>query len=159
MYLVVKMLHILAVVLFLGNIITGLFWKAHAERSGDPKVIGHTFEGITRSDRIFTVPGVFVIIATGIWGAIEGGWPILGTGWIFWSLVLFTISGAVFMIWVAPLQRRIAKLASAAASASQFDWPRYRSMARAWELWGLVATLTPLAALVLMVLKPPVPGL
>ncbi len=159
MYLVVKLLHILAVVLFLGNIITGLFWKVHAERSGDPRLIAHTFEGITRSDRLFTIPGVVVIVATGTWNALSGGFPILGTGWILWSLVLFTISGAVFMIWVAPLQRRIAKFASAAASASQFDWPRYRSMARTWELWGLVAVLTPLVALVLMVLKPQLPAL
>ena len=34
-YLLLKALHVLSVVLFLGNIITGVFWKMHADRSGD----------------------------------------------------------------------------------------------------------------------------
>ena len=39
MYLILKRpVHVLSVVLFLGDIITGLFWKAHADGSGDPKV-------------------------------------------------------------------------------------------------------------------------
>ena len=73
MYLILKSLHVLAVALFLGNIITGVFWRFHAERSRDPKYIGLTFEGISRSDRFFTIPGVLLIIVTGVWAAIEGG--------------------------------------------------------------------------------------
>jgi len=34
------------------------------------------------------------------------------------------------------------------------DWARYHRLARVWELWGAVALVTPVAALVLMVLKP-----
>ena len=33
-YLVLKSLHVLSVVLFLGNIITGVFWKFHGDRVG-----------------------------------------------------------------------------------------------------------------------------
>ena len=42
MYALLKFVHVLAVILFLGNVITGLFWKAHADRTKDPKIIGHT---------------------------------------------------------------------------------------------------------------------
>lgn len=49
MYLAMKTLHVLAVVLFRGNIITGLFWKAHGDRTGDPRIIAHTLEGIIRA--------------------------------------------------------------------------------------------------------------
>ena len=49
MYLAMKVLHVLAVVLFLGNIITGVFWKAHGDRTGDPRIIAHTLEGIIRA--------------------------------------------------------------------------------------------------------------
>ena len=55
-YLTLKMLHIVAVVLFLGNIITGVFWKDHADRSRDPRIILAILEGIVRSDRWFTIP-------------------------------------------------------------------------------------------------------
>ena len=68
MYLAMKTLHVLAVVLFLGNIITGLFWKAHGDRTADPRIIAHTLEGIIRSDRWFTIPGVVLIVAFGVGG-------------------------------------------------------------------------------------------
>lgn len=158
MYLLLKTLHVFAVALFLGNIITGVFWKIHAERTRDPRLIAHAFEGITASDRWFTIPGVVVIIVTGVLAAISARLPILGTGWILWSLVLFAVSGIAFMAWVAPLQRRIAAFARAAGT-TQLDWAGYREMAQTWELWGLVAVITPLAALVLMVLKPDLPAL
>ena len=156
MYLILKSVHVLAVALFLGNIITGVFWRFHAHRSRDPKFIGLTFEGISRSDRFFTIPGVLLLIVTGVWAAMEGGLPLLRTGWILWSLVLFALSGLVFSVWLGPLQRQIAALARASAP---FDWTRYEALVRRWDFWGVVATLTPLGALVLMVLKPQLPAL
>src|SRR5687768_12726355 len=103
-YLSFKLLHIAAVILFLGNIITGLFWKAHADRTRDPRVIAHTFLGIIRSDRWFTLPGIVAILIGGFGAAIVGRIPILGTGWILWSIVLFSLSGLAFSFRVAPLQ-------------------------------------------------------
>jgi len=60
-YLLLKAVHVLAVVLFLGNIVTGIFWKAHGDRTGDPRIMAHTLDGIIRSDRWFTIPGVVLI--------------------------------------------------------------------------------------------------
>ena len=154
MYLLVKLLHIAAVIAFLGNIATGLFWHAHAARTRDPVLLGHVLDGIIRSDRIFTVPGVIAIVATGIAAAILGDIPILRTGWIFWAIVLFSISGLIFAFQVAPLQRQLRALANAAVQSGTFDYAGYHARAVRWELWGAVALLTPLGALVLMVLKP-----
>lgn len=154
MYLVYKVIHLIAVVAFLGNIATGLFWHAHAARTGDPRLLAHAMDGIIRSDRLFTVPGVLVIVATGFAAAVEGGLPILGTPWIFWTIVLFSVSGIVFSWRVAPLQRTLRALADAGARSDEFDAARYRALALRWEIWGAVALLTPLAGLVLMVFKP-----
>jgi uncharacterized membrane protein len=154
MYLTVKLLHITAVVLFLGNIITGLFWHAHAARTRDPKLLEHAMNGIIRSDRLFTLPGVLAIIASGVLLAVYGGFPLLRTGWILWSLILFAVSGLVFMVRVAPLQRQLHALALAGAHSGAFQTEDYRRLAVRWELWGAIALVTPLAALVLMVLKP-----
>jgi uncharacterized membrane protein len=153
-YLALKLVHIAAVVLFLGNITTGLFWKAHGDRSRDPRVIAHVLEGIIRSDRWFTIPGVVVILAAGVTTAALGRIPLLRTGWIRWSLVLFGISGIAFMWQVAPLQRRLLALARAAADPAGFDWALYRRLSWRWEFWGAVALLTPALALGLMVFKP-----
>ena len=154
MYLWFKLLHLAAVIAFLGNIITGLFWHAHAARTRDPRLLAHTVDGIIRSDRLFTIPGVVIIIVGGVGAAIVGGYPILGTSWILWSLILFTVSGLVFVIRVAPLQSQLRALAQAGVEQGSFDWAGYQRLAHTWERWGALALLTPIAALILMVLKP-----
>ena len=157
LYLGFKLLHVLAVALFLGNITTGVFWKAHADRSRNAAIIGHTLEGIIRADRLFTVPPVIFILISGFGAAIGGNFPILGTGWIFWSIVLFTISGFAFGTQVAPLQRKM--LALARKGGDSFDWAAYRSLSRRWEIWGAVALITPAIAAALMIMKPALPSL
>lgn len=154
MYFTLKLIHIAAVVIFLGNIITGLFWHALAARTRDPKLLAFTMDGIIRSDRLFTMPGVFVIIGAGVALALLGGFPLLGTGWILWSIVLFGVSGALFGLRVVPLQRELKALAEAGAAGGAFDATAYLALARRWEAWGALALATPLAALALMVLKP-----
>src|SRR5215213_1194183 len=91
-----KLLHIIAVILFLGNITTGLFWMRHAVKTKDLKIISHSIKGVIKSDRLFTIPGVIFIVTGGILSATYGHFPILKTGWIFYSLILFSISGIAF---------------------------------------------------------------
>ena len=154
MFLLIKLLHIAAVIAFVGNITIGIFWHAHAARTRDPKLLAYTMGGIIRSDRLFTIPGVIGIIVTGVAAAIYGNFPILRIGWILWTLILFIVSGLIFMIRVAPLQRQLRALAEAAAQSGTFDYARYRALAVRWEVWGAAALLAPLAGLALMVLKP-----
>ena len=154
MYLALKVLHILAVVLFLGNIITGLFWKAHGDRTADPRIIAHTLDGIIRSDRWFTLPGVVLIVVFGVAAALVGHLPLLRTHWISISILLFTVSGLAFGLQVAPLQVRLRALAMTAVTGGTWDAELYHRLSRRWEIWGAVAILTPLAALVLMIFKP-----
>ncbi len=154
MYLALKLLHILAVVVFLGNVVTGLFWKAYGDRSSDPRIMSHTLEGIIRSDRWFTVPGVLLIVASGVALAVAGGFPILRTGWIWQSIALFTVSGLIFGMQVAPLQARLRQMTTAAAAGGAWDPAAYRRLSARFESWSLLALATPFGALVLMVFRP-----
>jgi len=79
-YNIINLLHILFVILFLGNITIGLFWKMFAEKTKDPDKIAFAFRGIIKADRYFTMPGIIGITLFGIGGAIHAGIPILGTG-------------------------------------------------------------------------------
>lgn len=152
MYIWLKLAHIIAVITFLGNITTGLFWHHHAARTRDPRILAHTMGGIIRSDRLFTIPGVIGILGAGVAMAVAGHHSILGTAWILWTVVLFSISGLAFMLRVAPLQRELHALAD--VGAGLFDHDRYDRVARRWEFWGGVALFTPVLGLFLMVLKP-----
>lgn len=153
-YLALKFLHIIGAILFLGNITTGVFWKAHADRSRNPVIIAHALDGVIRSDRLFTIPGVIMIVASGFAAAIVGGIPLLRTEWVAGGIILFTIAGIAFGARVAPLQRQMRDLARANADPATFDWAAYERLSRGWAIWGSVALLAPLAAAALMVFKP-----
>ena len=153
LYLLLKSVHVVAVVLFLGNLLTGFFWKMHADLSGDLRARAQAVDGIIRADRIFTTPGVLLILATGVIMVFVGGLSFLKTPWILWSLVLFGIAGAVFGMRVGPLQKKLMTNLGAGLGG-QWNEAEYQALSRSWRFWGGIATATPLAALVLMVYKP-----
>jgi uncharacterized membrane protein len=150
-----KLIHLLAVTIFLGNIITGLFWMRFAVNARDLNIINHTMKVIIKLDRYFTIPGVIAITAGGLMAAIYGHLPILRTGWIFWSIILFLISGLAFAFKVAPLQKKIYNLTLDKQSSTHFDWANFNEVYLAWDIWGFIALITPLAAFVMMTLKIP----
>lgn len=153
MYFVLKSLHILSVVIFLGNIITGVFWKLHGDHLGTATARAQALDGVIHSDRWFTLPGVIAIILTGVLLALKQGYPLLTTKWILWSIILFGISGVVFQFFVARLQKRLLDVARDGI-AGTFNAAEYGRLSRQWLSWGAVATLAPVGAVVLMVTKP-----
>ena len=147
MYLILKLVHLAGVVLFLGNIIVGVFWKNYADRSGNTTVMANTIDGIIAADRIFTIPGILLLLAGGIGAAIVGKYSILGTGWILWALIAFILAGLAF----GPISRMQRQL-SIAAHTGNID--EYERLSKGWNFWGSVALLLPIVAFVLMILKP-----
>lgn len=150
-----KLIHVTAVMLFLGNIVTGLFWMHIAVKTKNLKIISFAIDGIIKADRYFTIPGVIVITVGGILAASSGHFPIWKTGWIFWSIILFSISGLAFAFKVAPLQKTIYNLTLNKETLTDFDWRTFTKIYTQWKIWGLIALLTPFAAFVMMVLKIP----
>src|SRR5438270_10965824 len=145
-YTYFKLIHLLAVVAFLGNIITGLFWMRIAVKTRDLKIISFTINSIIKLDNYFTIPGVITITTFGIFAAVFGHFPLLHTGWILWSIIMFSISGLAFGFKVAPLQKTIYHFTLNKENESDFDWVNFHKLYFQWDLWGLLATLTPLAA-------------
>jgi uncharacterized membrane protein len=153
LYLVLKTLHVMSVVLFLGNIVTGFFWKRHADRIGDLRARAQAMDGISKADRVFTSPSVLLILATGFALAWAGHLPVFGLPWLWMSLALFGIAGATFGIKVGPLQKKLLSNLRAGL-AGQWNESEYQALSNSWRFWGLVATGAPLVALILMVIKP-----
>ena len=156
LYLALKTIHVLAAVVFLGNIIVGAFWKAYADRTGNATVMAHTIDGIIVADRIFTIPGVVVLALAGVATALVGRYPILGTGWILWGIALFIVSGAGFGP-VAIAQRRLLEIARTGLQTPEQE-SAYQEISARWNLYGTISTLAAAAALVVMVLKPALPA-
>lgn len=155
MYSFLKLLHVATVIIFLGNLFTGLYWMHIAVKTKEPKIISHSIKGVIKSDRLFTLPGVLFITLFGLIAAFNAGFPILGTGWILWSIILFSISGAVFGWKVAPLQSKMYQLTTTENYTGEFNWNEFNKIYKQWKIWGLIALITPVAAAIMMTLKLP----
>ena len=146
-----KLVHLTGVVLFLGNISVGVFWKRHADRTRSMAIMASTMDAIVAADKIFTIPGIVILLAGGFGTAVVGQIPILATGWLLWGLGAFILSGVAFVP-LSRIQRRIS-VAAHAGNAEQ-----YEELSRGWDFWGAIALLLPIAAFVLMILKPNLPA-
>lgn len=154
MYTILKILHVAAVVIFLGNLVTGIFWKLHGDRTENPVIIRHTIAGLIRADRLFTIPGVVLILVGGFGAAIVGELPLLRTHWILLGIILFTVSGIAYMARVVPLQQQMLRVARSGVESGKLDWDKYRALSRSWNVWGTIALLAPVLAMIAMIAKP-----
>ncbi len=151
-YLTLKSLHILGVVLFLGNIIVTAVWKGMADRNGRPEVVGFAQRLVTLTDWIFTFGGAALILLAGTAMANHAGMSISGTPWIWHGYVIFLISGAIWVVILIPIQIAQARLAHDFEAGGDIP-ERYWRLNRIWFFWGIIATLIPLANLAVMVFK------
>ena len=101
---------------------------AHCKKTKELKIISHTIKGVLKSDVYFTIPGVILITAFGLFAAIQGQIPVLRTSWIFWSIILFTISGIVFVVKVVPLQKNIMRMLINQKNSTNFDWDIFNNV-------------------------------
>ncbi len=150
-YLIWKLLHVLAAIIFLGNITIGIFWKMQADQSKDRLKIVDTFRTLIKADRIFTMPSVTLLIIFGLGTAMQGNLSLIETTWILWGIIMIIISAFAFMSKVVPIQKKILVLAN---NEEKFSWDEYSKLSKDWNRWGTIATITPYIAVVLMVLKP-----
>jgi uncharacterized membrane protein len=148
-----NLMHLFAVIVFLGNIITELLWMRNSIKTKDLKIISFTIKSIIKGDKYFTLPGVVIITVSGILASTFGYLAYMQPGWLTWSVTLFIISGLAYTFKVAPLQKKIHTLTSSKETLTHFDWAGLNKLYASWNTWGLVALLTSVAAFVMMTIK------
>lgn len=150
MYTVAKFVHILGVVLLLGNFIVAALWKARADRSGDPSAMAFARRTLVQADWAFTVPGIVLVLVGGYAMVIRRPFPLHGLPWLDWGQGLFYLAVLIWLGVLVPAQRRMAALAAGSRPIGEED----RQASRRWAMWGGVATLLLVVVLYLMVTKP-----
>ena len=150
-YSLFKILHLLGVALFLGNIIVTGWWKGMADRHGDPRVVAFAQRQVTLTDFIFTFGGILIIVAGGYGMAYAGG-PELSTGFVALGQGLFYAAGVIWVGILIPVQWVQARMAKAFADGGPIP-TRYWSLGRIWLAAGLTATVLPVMSLMVMVGK------
>lgn len=150
-------LHALGVILFLGNIIVSAMWMAQARRAQNVAVLHFAAKSVMRADWLFTLPGIALILVTGLLTVGKwGGFP--GTAWAELALALFILSGVIWGGVLLRLQKRMIRMTAEAVESGGGPDEPIDGVVRRWLMWGGVATVLPLVALVLMIFKPPLWG-
>ncbi len=152
-YLILKTIHILGAVIFLGNIVITGWWKLMANKTNNPVIIAFAQKQVTLTDFVFTAGGSAILFITGLVNIKLHEISIAGTVWIYWALALFTLSGIIWITILIPLQIKQANEAKTFCEQTKISaeyWRRKYS----WICWGILATILPLVSIMLMVLKP-----
>jgi uncharacterized membrane protein len=156
-YAILKFLHIVGVVLLLGNVTATAVWKVFADRTRDPMTVAYAQRLVTYTDWALTGSGIVLIVVGGYGMAIVAGMPLFEAGWMVWAQVMFAVSGAIWLGVLVPIQIAQARL-SAQFKAGVPVPAAYWRLGTRWIVWGVLATVPLVAALFLMVVKT-IPGL
>ncbi len=151
-YLWLKTLHILGVVLFLGNIIVTGWWKNMADQTKNPQVIAFAQHQVTLTDFIFTAGGVAILLIAGVLNV----WLhdiSLNTKWLVLGFLFFISSGLIWAFVLIPVQIKQAKMANDFAQTGVIP-DEYWRYCKVWNVFGVLATLLPMINLYFMVFKP-----
>ena len=141
--------------LYLGTMVAGLYWLNKANKTKNTSLIHFTIKGIKTADRYFTLPSVILLVTFGLWASIQGNIPIMGSGWIAWSITVLLISGLVFSMGMIPLQKKMIAFTKTADSFNETQWTAYFKMAKVWNILAVITFLTALSAVFMMILKIP----
>jgi uncharacterized membrane protein len=149
---IVKLFHILGAILFLGNLIVSAVWKVLADLDGRIPVLRLATRAVLWTDAVFTLGGAVMLsvsghLQAGTWGGVAA------QGWILHAYAAFAGSGLLWLLVLLPLQWRQSRLLRGLPDDAPAP-PAYRRLAHAWWAVGSLATLLPLGALTLMVLRP-----
>ena len=151
-YLLVKFLHVLGVIIFLGNIIVTAFWKVLADRTKNWTIISYSQRLVTYTDIVFTLTGILLINTTGM--IMAKNFPgFLSVNWIKWGLAFFTATGVLWVGLLIPIQIYLHRLTSKHLSTEVIP-TQYWTYETAWMIIGSCAVILPLMSLYMMVFKP-----
>ncbi|KIL38746.1 membrane protein [Gordoniibacillus kamchatkensis] len=146
------LLHVIGVVLFVGNIITAAFWKVRADAQKNAAIIHHAAKNVMYADYAFTLPGLVCIVISGIAMAVQANISMRGLNWLSLSLILFAVTGIVWLAILIPLQRAMIRHSAACIESGAISGA-YSRASRLWAVFGTVGTLLPLLILYFMTTK------
>lgn len=146
------LLHLVGVVLFVGNIVTAAFWKIRADLQKNPTIIHSTVKNVMLADYVFTLPGLVLIIVSGNVMAVQADLLTQGLNWLMVSLILFTVTGVIWLAILIPLQRAMIRHSAACIDSGSIS-VEYSRASRLWAVFGIVTTLLPAIILYLMISK------
>ena len=146
-----KILHVLAAVVLVGNLLMAPFWRKRLAAVGGAQARAAANSSIRVADLMFTLPGWIVLLVTGIVLNINRQWHVAIS--LHVSLLLFL--GWIVLWHVLVLRARKAMIAQAAEAASGGQASAELAQhERQWQQWSYVSAGVAVLILILMVTRP-----
>ena len=157
LYFVLKYLHVIGAAVLLGTGVGIAFFMLAAHLNGRPVVTAGVARIVVIADFIFTTTAVVAQPITGTLLALNVGYS-LWDGWIAWSIVLYLITGALWLpvVW---MQMRLRDLASTAAADGAALPAQYHRIFWLWFAFGIPAFTAVAIIFWLMIAKPQIASL
>ena len=146
----VRVFHVLAAVLLLGNLLMAPFWRKRLALSGGATGRATANRTVRLADVLFTLPGWVITLVTGIMLSVRTGWK---SGWLGLSMLLFVIWIVVWHVGVLRARKAMIARADEAAASGQTP-PELAQHERQWQQWSYLSAGLVLLVLILMVTRP-----
>jgi uncharacterized membrane protein len=136
-YLTLKLIHILSAIILFGLGSGTVFYKVMTDKTGNHAAIAETSRLVVLADWWFTTPTVIIQPLTGLLLADQLS-ASFGSGWLYWTLILYLITGLCWLP-VVVLQIRMRDIAAVSLAQGQALPSLYNYYARIWLWLGVPA--------------------
>jgi uncharacterized membrane protein len=152
-YEFMKFLHVIGVVLLVGNVTITAFWKVWADRTGNVQIVVYAQQLVTLCDWIFTLSGIVMILAGGYGMVVIRGFNVFESEWLILGQLFFLVSGLIWLFVLVPIQVKQAGQARVSSLSGSIPAVYWRD-GRLWLIWGIIATIPLVGAIYVMIAKP-----
>ncbi len=141
---ILRMLHVLAAILFVGNVIVTGVWAAIMFRQRARTDFRVAARAIVITDWTFTLGGAALLVVSGIVLAAARGYPLWQTRWIRGAMIGLGLSTALWLLILVPAQRRMLRLGPEADAELRRVYGRWNAIGwlaalpLLWSLWCMV---------------------
>lgn len=144
-----KTLHILSAMLFLGAGAMTAWYKLRVDRCDDVRVIVWYQREMVRADWLFTTPSAFLLPGTGVAMAWTMGLPLTHP-WLLWIYGAFALEGVLWLpaVWIQIRMRSLAEQALAQDAALD---PEFHRLGKIWRALGYPAFALAVVMVLMMV--------
>ena len=160
-YIIVKFLHILAVIMFVGGLFARQLVRSYAKKTDDIKMFATLNHAAGRIESMLVIPGSEATLVLGVILALLGGFPIFGflqgasQNWLLVSNILLIGSIVIVPTIFLPRGRKFEPLLQAALAKGEITLGLRAAMDdNVVKLAHLYEEVSLIAIVALMVLKP-----
>jgi uncharacterized membrane protein len=160
-YLVIKFLHVISTMIFVGGIFGRQLVRAYAKKTEDVQIFAALTQGAGRIENIMIIPGNLAVILSGLILALMGGYPLFGflqgasQNWLLLSNILLIVGLALVPTIFIPRGKKFDPVLEAALAEGRIT-PKLRTSLedQVVKLAHLYEEISILIVVALMVFKP-----